>query len=123
MLYNLNWGMHMLRRPREPDAPAERYQTIRHRIAELLTGQRMTARQISEELRIPEGDVCEHLEHIRKTIHKGRSVLVVEPAACESCGFVFAKRERLKTPGKCPMCRSESIRQAVFCVKTVRCKE
>ena len=108
----------MRARPREPEAPVERYQTIRHRIVEMLTGQRMTAKDVSEELRIPERDVYEHLEHIRKTIHKGRSVLAVEPAACESCGFVFTKRERLKTPGKCPMCRSESIRQAVFSVET-----
>lgn len=85
---------------------------------ELLTVDRMTAREISGELLIPERDVYEHLEHIRKTTSKGNSVLVVEPAACEACGFVFRKRGRLKTPGKCPMCRSESIRQAVFSVGT-----
>lgn len=104
----------MTRRPREPEAPVERYQTLRRRIMELLAGRRMTAKEISEELRIPERDVSEHLEHIRKTTNRGKSVLLVEPAECESCGFVFAKRTRLKTPGKCPMCRSESIRQAVF---------
>lgn len=107
----------MARRPREPEAPVERYQTIRRRIIELLVGRKMTAKEISEELRIPERDVYEHLEHIRKTTNKGKFVLVVEPAACESCEFVFRKRGRLKTPGKCPMCRSESIRQAVFSVE------
>lgn len=107
----------MARGPREPKAPVERYQTIRRRIMELLAGRKMTAREISEELRIPERDVYEHLEHIRKTTSKGKSVLVVEPAACEGCGFIFRKRVRLKDPGKCPMCRSESIRQAVFSVE------
>lgn len=77
----------------------------------------MAGKEISEELRIPERDVYEHLEHIRKTTNKGKSVLVVDPAVCEVCGFVFRKRGRLKTPGKCPLCRSESIRQAVFSVE------
>ena len=104
----------MWRRPREPEAPVERYQTIRRRIMELLAGAKMTAKEISEELRVPERDVYEHLEHIRKTTNKGKSGLVVQPSACEMCGFVFRKRGRLKTPGKCPMYRSESIRQAVF---------
>lgn len=108
----------MERRHRELEAPVERYQTIRRRIMELLTGRGMTAREISEELRIPERDVCEHLEHIRKTTNKGKLVLVVEPAVCGACHFVFRKRGRLKTPGKCPMCRSEAIQQAVFSMET-----
>lgn len=87
-------------------------------MVEMLTGRRITAKDISEELRIPERDVYEHLEHIRKTISKGSLVLAVEPAVCEHCGFVFTKREKLKTPGRCPLCRSESIRQAVFSVET-----
>jgi transcriptional regulator len=119
MLYNFKQGTtDMRRRPREPEAPVERYQTIRRRIMELLAGTRMTAKEISEELRVPERDVYDHLDHIRKTTNKGKAALVVGPAACEACGFVFTKRGRLKTPGKCPMCRSESIRQAVFSVET-----
>ena len=78
----------------------------------------MTARGVSEELRIPERDVYDHLEHIRRTMGKGKAALTVEPAVCEACGFVFRKRGRLKTPGKCPLCRSELIREAVFSVET-----
>jgi transcriptional regulator len=109
--------MAMPRKPREPEAPVERYQTLRQRITKLLTEMRMTAKEISDDLRLPERDVYEHLEHIRKTINKGKSVLVVEPAACQSCGFIFTKRERLKAPGRCPMCKSESIQPTVFLVE------
>ena len=106
----------MKERIREPFVPVERFDTIRHRIVALLSEQPATARQISAELRIPEREIYEHLEHIRKTMHKGSQRLVVRPASCEKCGFVFRKRERLKKPGKCPMCRSESIVETLFSV-------
>jgi hypothetical protein len=38
----------------------------------------------------------------------------VTPAECRKCGFVFQKREKLKKPGKCPICRSESIEEPLF---------
>ncbi len=75
------------------------------------------ARQISGELRIPERDVYDHLEHIRKTMEKGKSRLAVAPAQCERCGFVFRKRARLKKPGRCPICRSESVQEPVFSIE------
>jgi hypothetical protein len=39
------------------------------------------------------------------------------PAVCKKCGFVFAKREKLKRPGKCPVCRGESIREPRFTIE------
>ena len=101
---------------KEPTVPLERFDTIRHKIVSLLSGHSSSARQISAELRIPEKEICDHLEHIRKTMHNGRSHLLVEPAHCEKCGFTFRKRDRLKKPGKCPMCRSESIIDPLFTV-------
>lgn len=76
-----------------------------------------TAKEISGEVRIPERDIYEHLEHIRKTMNKGEYRLVVVPARCERCGFVFRKRGRLKKPGKCPICRSESVTEPLFSVE------
>ena len=103
--------------PKEAVVPEERYQTIRKRIAALLAEAPLGARQISVELRIPERDVYEHLEHIRKTIDKSTSKLIVVPAQCERCGFVFRKRVRLKKPGKCPTCRSESVQEPIFSIE------
>ena len=100
----------------EPPVPVERFDTIRHRIVSMLLTHPTTARQISVELRIPEREVYDHLEHIRRTMHTGAYRLVVQPATCEKCGFTFRKRERLKAPGKCPMCRSESIAEPLFTV-------
>ncbi len=103
-------------RVKEPQVPVERFDTIRHRIVSLLAAHPATARHISAELRIPEREIYEHLEHIRKTMHTGNYRLLVRPAVCEKCGFVFRKRERLKRPGKCPICRSESIAEPLFAV-------
>jgi predicted Zn-ribbon and HTH transcriptional regulator len=101
---------------KEPLVPVERLDTIRHRIVSLLLVHPGTARQMSAELRIPEREIYDHLEHIRKTMHTGNQRLVVQPATCEKCGFTFRKRERLKRPGKCPLCRSESIAEPLFVV-------
>ena len=101
---------------KEPFEPVERFDTIRHRIVSLLSAHPSTARQMSGELRIPEREIYDHLEHIRKTMHTGTYRLVVQPATCEKCGFIFRKRDRLKRPGRCPMCRSESIAEPLFTV-------
>ncbi len=101
---------------KEPFVPVERYDTIRHRIISLLLEHSATARQMSATLRIPEREIYDHLEHIRRTMHTGTHHLVVQPATCEKCGFAFRKRDRLKKPGKCPICRSESITEPLFTV-------
>ncbi len=110
--------MGKLKRTKEPVLPEERYETLRRRIVTLLREGPLSGRAISNELRIPERDVCEHLEHIRKTMNKGEYKFVVLPARCSKCGFVFRKRGRLKKPGKCPLCRSESVEEPVFSVES-----
>ncbi len=105
------------KRKREAVVPEERYETLRQRITSVIMNNPRTAKEISGEVRIPERDIYEHLEHIRKTMNKGEYRLVVVPARCERCGFVFRKRGRLKKPGKCPICRSESVTEPLFSVE------
>lgn len=103
---------------KEPTVPVERFDTIRRKMISILLAQPSTARQMSAELRLPEREIYDHLEHIRRTMHMGEYHLIVQPAVCEKCGFTFRKRERLKSPGKCPMCRSELIAEPLFEVVT-----
>jgi predicted Zn-ribbon and HTH transcriptional regulator len=42
---------------------------------------------------------------------------VVEPARCQVCGFVFKKRDRLTSPGRCPSCRSSRIEEPLFTIQ------
>lgn len=85
-------------------------------IIELIREQPLSARDISIEVRIAEREVYEHLEHIRLTIQP-HAFLEVTPADCRSCGFVFSKRDRLTPPGKCPVCRGESIEDPLFSIR------
>jgi len=110
------------RRVKEAVVPEERYETLRRRIVSILKEAPLSGKELSGNLRISEKDVYEHLEHIRKTMNKGPYRLAVVPARCEKCGFVFGKRGRLKKPGKCPMCRSESLQEPLFSVEKARAK-
>ena len=112
--------MAKLKRAKEPAVPEERYETLRRRIVTLLKGGPLSGKELSNELRIPEKDVCEHLEHIRKTMNKGECKFIVLPARCSKCGFVFRKRGRLKKPGKCPLCRSELVDPPLFSVESAK---
>lgn len=98
-------------REREPE---ERFETVRHYIAALLEEGTYSAKELSQVIRIPEKDVCDHLEHLQRTLGKGDRHLVVICASCRHCGFVFKKRDRLTKPGKCPSCRSIHIQAPAF---------
>jgi len=115
--------MAVRRRKKEAVVPEERYETLRHRIVGILKEEPLSGKDLSGMLRISERDVYEHLEHIRKTMNKGPYRLAVKPARCEQCGFVFTKRGRLKKPGKCPICRSESLQEPLFAVERAGTKE
>ncbi|MHB8880099.1 MAG: transcriptional regulator [Thermodesulfovibrionales bacterium] len=100
---------------REP-LPAERHDTIRHELMHELDGISLSAREISEKVGISEKAVADHLEHIHRSLAGGTRKLMVTPAACISCGFVFRKRERMKKPGRCPVCHSEHIQDPLFSI-------
>ncbi|MGQ4832442.1 MAG: transcriptional regulator [Candidatus Asgardarchaeia archaeon] len=60
--------------------------------------------------------IAEDLKHIAKTVKKlegGRYRLVMVPAECKKCGYVFTKAYSL-TPSKCPKCKSEWISPPKF---------
>jgi predicted Zn-ribbon and HTH transcriptional regulator len=102
---------------RVPLPPPERKETIRQAIVDLLATQPLSAKEISGHVRIPEKEVHEHLKHIQKTIHKKNSSVKITPPRCKQCGFEFTKREKFKKPGKCPVCKGETIEEARFVIK------
>jgi transcriptional regulator len=97
-----------------PRAPAEALDTVRHLIITELEEGPLSARDISGLVGIPEKEVAGHLEHIRQSLHRTGGRLVVQPAECTKCGFVFDKRERLTRPSRCPVCKSESLHAPQF---------
>jgi predicted Zn-ribbon and HTH transcriptional regulator len=105
------------KKPKEPFVPVERQETIRQKIISILECQTLSARDISSDVMVSEKEVYEHLEHIQKTLNKREHSLIITPAECKKCGFLFRKRDRLKKPGKCPVCRSEFIQEPLFSIK------
>ena len=89
--------------------------TVRQKIVQLLKQEQHTAKDISRILGIREKEVYEHLVHVQRSMGNGVN-LVSQPARCLNCEYVFRKRERLTTPGRCPVCRSERVSEPVFAI-------
>jgi transcriptional regulator len=89
-------------------------QTVRQMIIDILLEGPATAKELSARVSIPEKEVLPHLAHIRKSLQHGQQRLVMDPAYCRACGFVFRKRERLSKPGRCPACHHSFLEEPVF---------
>jgi predicted Zn-ribbon and HTH transcriptional regulator len=97
-----------------PVTPPAMHETVRREIREALREGACSARDLSAAVSISVREVSSHLEHIQRSLASTGQRLVVIPAACKKCGFVFAKREKLKRPTKCPVCKGESIQEPLF---------
>jgi predicted Zn-ribbon and HTH transcriptional regulator len=89
-------------------------QTIRRRIIELLAGQEMTARELSQDLGLREKEVYDHLVHLGRTVAAQGRQLVVRPFGCRACGWVFKDRRRFSRPGRCPRCKGSYIEAPAY---------
>ena len=85
--------------------------TIRREIMRLLYQGEWTAGEISRAVRIPQKEVYPHLEHIMQSLRGDFSIV---PAACLSCGFIFSKRKAVQSPSRCPLCKSEHIKDPAY---------
>jgi len=81
----------------------------------LLEHDEYSGKDISAEVGIREKEVYEHLEHIRKSAGKA---FIVTPARCRKCNFIFDKREKIKKPGKCPVCHNQSIEAPLYAIRS-----
>jgi predicted Zn-ribbon and HTH transcriptional regulator len=110
--------MRRKRNTSKPFIPRDRQKTVRQHIISALENRDLSVRDISVEVGVSEKEAYEHLHHIQKTMSREGASLVVTPAECRKCGFVFSKRERLKRPGRCPVCRAETISGPSFGIRS-----
>jgi hypothetical protein len=89
-------------------------QTLRRKIMALLNDREMDARGLSEELRIKEKEVYEHLAHVERSVQAGGGRFILTASQCQLCGYVFEDRRRLTRPGRCPRCRRSKISNPSF---------
>ncbi len=97
-----------------PKPPRERKETLRQAIMKHLEAGPCTTRDLSQLIGIREKEVIPHLEHIQKSLRASGRKLIVLPAQCLSCDYVFKNRKRLTKPSACPKCRKSQIDPPVF---------
>jgi predicted Zn-ribbon and HTH transcriptional regulator len=88
--------------------------TIRKEIILLLVDKEMNAKEISSVVGIGEKEVYTHLSHIVRSVKHQRKKLIIKPAECLGCGYVFEKRKRFTRPSRCPICKSEHIQNPMY---------
>jgi len=88
------------------DAPAS---TRRQLLAELLAQGPWGFDELRRELELTVRDLEDDLRHLERSARRGGSRLLVEPARCTGCGFVFSDRapRHFHPPGRCPRCKGE----------------
>ena len=89
--------------------PEERHLTIRQEIMRLLDESDLTVGGLSKAIGKSEKELYDHLEHLLRA-----KLLVIIPAECLQCGYPFAKRQRVKKPGRCPQCKGTHLSQPLF---------
>ena len=89
--------------------PEERHIAIRQEILRILEDDKLTVGNLSMMIGKAEKELYDHLEHLL-----GSKSLVIIPAECLKCGYVFANRKKVKKPGKCPDCKGTYIKKPMF---------
>ncbi|RLI50763.1 MAG: transcriptional regulator [Candidatus Thorarchaeota archaeon] len=94
--------------------------TKRERIAQLLemTEEPMTAQEIRDELGLrTRNEVYEAIDHIAKSAKREGKEVLIRPASCAKCGYVFSGRASLRRPSRCPQCKSEWIIEPAYLIR------
>ena len=75
---------------------------------EILAVEPRTASSLAREFQLDRRSMEDDLRHMIGSARAAGHRVIVEPARCKSCGFIF-DQERLSKPGKCPECRGTRL--------------
>jgi predicted Zn-ribbon and HTH transcriptional regulator len=92
-----------------------RLMTLRRQLRDVLDVPR-TVSWLARELERRRSDVEEDLRHAIRSARAAGERVVIEPARCKQCGFLF-DAERLSKPGKCPACRGTRIFEPLVSIR------
>ncbi len=65
-------------------------------------------RELAQALELPVRSVTEHVEHLKRSLVHRNGRLLIHPARCRRCGFIFT-HGRATRPGRCPRCHATWI--------------
>jgi predicted Zn-ribbon and HTH transcriptional regulator len=89
---------------------------FRRELLDLLRQHPATIRDLALLLDAQPREIQGDLEHLMRSLKHSEEHLVVEPARCRKCGFVFS-HDKLGKPGRCPRCRQTWITEPRFHVE------
>ena len=84
----------------------------------LLAGGPRTASSLARELGIPRGDIEDELRHAIRSAQAAGHVVIVEPARCKACDFLFDP-STLTKPGRCPACKGSRLFEPLVRIQTI----
>jgi transcriptional regulator len=87
--------------------------TRRQEITEVLRNGTASLQDIAVILGVNIKAVFEDIPHIEKSV-RPQEKLVITPAECRRCGFIFKDRQKIRTPSRCPKCKNVRIKDPVF---------
>jgi predicted Zn-ribbon and HTH transcriptional regulator len=85
--------------------------SFRRDLVKILSTQPRSASSIARELGLDRRDVEEDLRHAIRSARAAGHQVIIEPARCKQCGFLFGE-DRLAKPGKCPECKGTRLFEA-----------
>jgi predicted Zn-ribbon and HTH transcriptional regulator len=85
--------------------------SFRRDLVKILSAQPRSASSIAREMGLDRRDVEDDLRHAIRSAEAAGHTIVIEPARCKQCGFVFGA-DRLAKPGKCPECKGSRLFEA-----------
>ena len=91
--------------------------TIRKEIAQLLSEDDLSARDLSQAIGIREKDVYHHLAHVARSVAAQGKKLIILPFNCLACGYLFEERKRYTRPGRCPRCKKTHVEVPLYRVE------
>ena len=86
---------------------------FRKELIPLLHDHPMGLEEIARLMELPKKDVEDDLRHLIKSLKHSEYQLIITPAECRKCKFIFSM-EKLHKPGKCPKCHGTWIKEPVF---------
>lgn len=108
-------------RRRDEDLPGlGASRTLRQQLGEALRGDEITFHGLQDRFGLTVRALEDELRHVERSARAAGERLVVTPAHCLACGFVFRDREarHLHAPGRCPRCRAERIADPRFRIRS-----
>ena len=84
---------------------------FRRDLLKLLTAEPRSVSSLARDLGLRRQDVEQDLRHVIRSARAAGHRIIVEPARCRSCDFIFDE-DKLVKPGKCPACRGTRLYEA-----------